>query len=190
MNVVTRTLAALALGIAAAGVAGAQELDQLNPIEDIALDMHVVVGKLEKKITQQPTQVVQAEVVSKLDKLIEELEKQCKACKGARSGRNPNRPALDSFIKAGPGGMGKLHAANQDGKKWGELPPHERDRILQSLTEGFPPHYHQILERYYKRLAEEKPASDAADAPAPKKSGERAKSAAVESKTSSGEATQ
>ena len=53
--------------------------------------------------------------------------------------------------------MGDLHAAKSGGKKWGELPPHQRDKILQSLTEGFPAHYQQILERYYKRLAEEKP---------------------------------
>jgi hypothetical protein len=38
------------------------------------------------------------------------------------------------------------------------LPPHQRDRIVQSLTEGFPAHYQKILERYYKRLAEETPA--------------------------------
>ena len=54
--------------------------------------------------------------------------------------------------------MGDMHSPKSGGKKWGELPPHQRDKILQSLTEGFPPHYQQILERYYKRLAEEKPA--------------------------------
>ena len=31
------------------------------------------------------------------------------------------------------------------------------------MNEGFPPHYQQLLERYYRRLAEEKPAGEAAD---------------------------
>ena len=59
--------------------------------------------------------------------------------------------------------MGDLLAARKEGKDWGELPPHERDRILQSMTEGFPPHYQRILERYYKRLAQETPAANDKD---------------------------
>jgi hypothetical protein len=39
------------------------------------------------------------------------------------------------------------------------------------MTEGFPPHYQQLLERYYRRLAEEKPAGEASDeAPVSKES--------------------
>ena len=63
--------------------------------------------------------------------------------------------------------MGQLHSTRQQGDKWGQLPAHERDRILQSLTEGFPPHYQNILEAYYKRLAEEKPKGDDAGAATP-----------------------
>ena len=35
------------------------------------------------------------------------------------------------------------------------------------MTEGFPPHYQRILERYYKRLAQETPVADAAEPSAP-----------------------
>jgi hypothetical protein len=35
------------------------------------------------------------------------------------------------------------------------------------MTEGFPAHYQQLLERYYRRLAEEKPASEGVDEAAP-----------------------
>src|SRR5262249_43458322 len=62
-----------------------------------------------------------------------------------------------SNIMSGPGGMGDLMSVRDQGNRWGDLPAHERDRILQSLTEGFPPHYQAILEAYYKRLATEKP---------------------------------
>jgi len=63
--------------------------------------------------------------------------------------------------------MGDLHAAQQQGKKWGELPPHERDRITQSINEGFPAHYQRILERYYRRLATEEPVQNAPTVDAP-----------------------
>ena len=39
---------------------------------------------------------------------------------------------------------------------WAKLSGRERDRILQSMSEGFPPEYRTVLERYYRRLAEEK----------------------------------
>ncbi len=74
-----------------------------------------------------------------------------------------DRPAEDSVIKSGPGGSGPLHDANRNGRGWARLPDHKRQQILQSMTEGFPPHYQQLLERYYRRLAEEKPLGEAAD---------------------------
>jgi hypothetical protein len=142
-----------------------------NPIADIAADMTVVVRDLNQLSTGKPTQETQKEIVSKLDELIAQLEKECAACKAGAKSRNPKKPLTDSIVKNGPGGQGDLHAPRNNGKKFGELPPHQRDKILQSQTEGFPSHYQQILERYYKRLAEERPAgeSEASDKPDSKK---------------------
>jgi hypothetical protein len=109
----------------------------------------------------------QKQIVSKLDRLIEELEKESEQSRGGASGANPSKPMNDSTITGGPGGIGDLHAARKTGKQWAELPPHERDRIVQSMTEGFPAHYQKILERYYKRLAEETPAGAAAEGEKP-----------------------
>jgi hypothetical protein len=131
-----------------------------NPLVDIVTDMSVVVRDLSKLRTGKPTQETQQQVVTKLDELIKRLEQQCADCRGGASGANPTRPLADSVIMGGPGGVGDLHAPSKGGKNWGELPPHQRDRILQSQTEGFPPHYQKILERYYKRLAEERPAAE------------------------------
>ncbi len=125
--------------------------------------MQVAVGQLTKLDTGKPTQTTQKQIVEKLDALIAKLEQECEACRGSRVNPNPSKPAADSTIRNGPGGMGDLHAARKEGKNWGELPPHERDRILQSMTEGFPPHYQRILERYYKRLAQENPVADAGE---------------------------
>lgn len=136
----------------------AQELSEEDPLGDIAADMAIVVRDLSKLSTGKPTQKTQKIVVEKLDALIVRLEKECAACRGGgASGANPTRPLADSVIIGGPGGIGDLHAPREGDKKWGKLPPHQRDRIRQSLTEGFPAHYRQLLERYYRRLAEEKP---------------------------------
>jgi hypothetical protein len=109
-------------------------------------------------LTDETTQQVQTDIVGRLDTLIEQLEKQRQAMGPGRSGPRPTDPAKSSVVMKGPGGSGPLHQARKEGKHWAELPPHERDRIMQSMTEGFPAHYQNILESYFKRLAEEKPA--------------------------------
>ncbi len=159
--------AAFFLGLVAVGFA--QDDATGTPLEDITHDMKVAANHLSKKTTEKPTQAAQDEAVAKLDKLIAELEKE-RSQMGNSSSPNPSRPATASNVRSGPGGMGDLHGTRNQGDRWGELPPHERDRILQSLTEGFPPHYQAILESCHKRLAVEKRAEepDAAPAPAPK----------------------
>jgi len=156
--------AAFLLGVAIS--ARAQEDATGTPLEDITHDMKVAANHLSKKTTAKPTQLSQEEAVAKLDKLIAELEKERQSM-GSGSNPNPTRPATASNVRSGPGGSGDLHGTRDQGDRWGELPPHERDRILQSLTEGFPPHYQAILEAYYKRLAVEKRAEDPDAAPPP-----------------------
>ena len=148
--------------------APAQE-EASDPIGDLALDMEQVVIDLSGMTTGEPVQGAQKQIVTKLDKLIEELEKESEQMRGGTSSANPMRPMNDSMIKGGPGGIGDLHAARKMGKQWAELPPHERERIVQSMTEGFPAHYQKILERYYKRLAEEAPVGALEDIDAPAK---------------------
>jgi hypothetical protein len=141
-----------------------EEEGGLDAIGELALAMEEVVVDLSGLHTgKNPTQEAQDAIVTKLDKLIADLEKECEACRGGSVNTNPTRPAADSTIRQGPGGIGDLHAARKNGKNWAELPPHQRDKITQSMTEGFPAHYQKILERYYKRLAEEKSAPEADD---------------------------
>lgn len=161
LSIATAIAAWLWLG---AGAARAQELSA-DPLGEIAADMDRVVIELSGAHTGKPTQAAQQQIVGKLDVLIARLEEQAAASNGGASGSNPNMPLADSQIIGGPGGIGDLHAARKNGKQWGELPPHQRDKIVQSLTEGFPAHYQKILERYYKRLAEEKPAASSEEGP-------------------------
>ena len=141
------------LSLLASGGAAA-DLDDSDPLGDISLDMQLVVEELSDLSTGEPTRETQGTIVDKLDLLIAKLEKECEACRGSGSGANPNRPLADSVIVGGPGGSGDLHAPKREGRDWGKLPEKERERILQSMEEGFPAHYQNILERYYKRLAD------------------------------------
>ena len=144
----------------------AQDDERVNPLEDVTREMKVAAGHLSKTATDKPTQKAQEDAVLKLDKLIVELEERKKR-RGNGDG-DPTIPAEESMVRKGPGGDGELRPAKMQGDRWGELPAHERDRILQSLTEGFPPHYQAVLEAYYKRLAVEKKAEEPDFVAAPK----------------------
>jgi hypothetical protein len=161
--------AAIAMGLCAFCISSAPAADEkersADPLGDIAQDMKAASRWLGKLSTDVLTQETQKDAVDKLDVLIAELEKQAQQFKAGQSSANPNKPLPDSMIKGGPGGMGKLHGPNDDGKHWADLPPHERERILQSMNDGFPAHYQNVLAQYFKRLAEEKPVK-ADDAPA------------------------
>ena len=149
------TAAALLAGLYAAAPAHAGEIK----VEDIAGKMGGVVDELGRKQTGDPVQGEQKGIVRDLDALIASLEKECENCKGGR--KKTGGPGMkESEIRQGPGDMGALVATEDGGKDWGKLSDRERDRILQSMTEGFPPEYRTVLERYYRRLAEEKSAKN------------------------------
>ncbi len=146
------------------------------PPEAIAAKMAGVTDELHRNEIGKPVQTEQTAIVRDLDALIASLEKQCENCKNGMKRNNPRKGLPDSVIRSGTGGMGTLVNPGENGKDWAKLSGRERDRILQSMTEGFPPEYRMVLERYYRRLAEEKraPATGATteakdkDADAPK----------------------
>ena len=125
--------------------------------------MVTVTDELNRKQTGQPVQTEQKVIVKELDDLIAKLEKKCADCKGNIKDNNPNEGMKDSLIRRGRGGIGDLVNPDESNKDWAKLSGRERDRILQSMSEGFPPEYRMVLERYYRRLAEEKrtPTADA-----------------------------
>jgi hypothetical protein len=138
-----------------------------NPIKPIANKMTNVVIDLGEDQTGPPVQAKQTEIVQDLDALIAELEKQCAACRNGIKKNNPTRGMADSMISGGTGGIGNLADPGDSQKDWAKLSDRERDRILQSMSEGFPPEYRTVLERYYRRLAEEKTVKPGADPDAP-----------------------
>ena len=153
--------------------------------EAIAGKMAGVTDELNRNETGKPVQTEQKAIVRDLDELIASLEKKYQGGKNGVRGYKALRPADESTIGRGPGGIGILINPADNGKDWGKLSSRERDRILQSMSEGFPPEYRTVLERYYRRLAEEKGGSKAGaaskaneaqapnDADAPKETGKK-----------------
>lgn len=97
------------------------------------------------------------DVVAKLDKMIEELEEQQKKQQqqagGAGSGSSPSSPRPDST----PGGMqgpGNVDPKNVGSKSgWGDLPPKERQEVLQQISKDLPAHFRETIEEYFRKIA-------------------------------------
>ena len=131
-----------------------------DPMRVISTDMGGIVKHLSDYQTDKPVQTKQEKVVSHLEELIKELEKQCSG--GGGSSPNPTRPLDRSRIVGGPGGQGDMIDPRQGDKQWANLPAKQREQILQSRTEGFPPGYEAILQSYYRRLSQEQVTPDGA----------------------------
>ena len=128
-------------------------LESEDPLDVITQQMTGVVDDIAALKTGQPVQHEQKEIVDSLDTINKGLEQQKS---GNGGGGNPTRPMTDSRIARGPGGIGDLKNPSLESRNFATLPPKDRDAILQSKTEGFPPGYESLLQSYYSRLAEEK----------------------------------
>lgn len=96
------------------------------------------------------------DVIAKLDKLIEELEKQQQQQQMmASSSNSPSSPAPDSTLKGGgaPGDVDQK--AQGSGEDWGDLPAKERAAAMAELAKDLPSHYRELIEEYYRKLAED-----------------------------------
>jgi hypothetical protein len=106
-------------------------------------------------------------VVKSLDKLIKKLEDQEKQRQQAAGAANlaPAKPAEVSGIGEGkgPGEVTKRNIGKKSG--WGNLPPKEREEALQQIGREFPSHYREVVEQYFRRLANE-PEGEAGEKPA------------------------
>jgi len=102
------------------------------------------------------------EVIKKLEKMIDDLEQQRQMkqqqkqqSKNAKSARQPNSPMQDSQ-RAELKGAGDVDPKN-NGKRdgWGNLPPKERQEVLQQIGRELPAHFRETVEEYFKRLAQD-----------------------------------
>ena len=94
-----------------------------GPITSISGKMTNVAGDLAKTVTGEPVQTRQKEIVKDLDDLIASLEKQCQNCKNGMVKNNPTRPATQSTIRRGTGGIGELVNPEEGHKDWAKISP-------------------------------------------------------------------
>jgi len=134
---------------------------------EVATVMDHVADRLHVGDAGAPVRERQQQVVAMLDRLIEQQQQQEQqrgaGGRQARAGQpppqqSPQAPRQESSAPEGAGSVGELHAVPpaDPGASWGRLPPAERDRILQSIRERFPSRYRQLVEQYYRALADEK----------------------------------
>jgi TolA-binding protein len=128
-----------------------------DSLDEIARMMDDVRRRLELARAGKTVRMQEEQVVAKLEKLIEELEKQQQQQQqpGNGGGSQPSAPMQDSQA-AQMRGAGEVDPKSL-GKKdeWGNLPPKERQEVLQQIGRDLPAHFRETIEEYFKRLAQD-----------------------------------
>jgi len=145
-------------------IALAQLMQQdLEGLEDDTLDhisrrMKDVRRRLDLGRGGKKVRDVEDGVIESLDKLIKKLEEQQKNQQnsgGIQDNIRSTRPAPDSMPIGGKGAgdVDKRPIGSKSG--WGDLPPREREEALQALGRDFPSNYRDIIEQYFRKMADE-----------------------------------
>jgi len=148
-----------------------------NPLLGIARSMRLVEGLIDENESGEKTQQIQAEIITDIDSLLKRAKKKCQSCASQcqsvaqrkptqqpkkskpKEGSTSSKPATMSNVKPGQGegqmpDMAEMMAVIK--QVWGELPEKERQEMLQTSVEEFLPKYADMIERYFRRLAEDR----------------------------------
>lgn len=126
------------------------------------IERHLGLGRADQKVRD-----IEDGVIASLDKLIKQLEEQAQQAQqsagqggGRSSGRaqgiKPGGAPAEQSTPAGGQGAGDVEKRNlgdEDG--WGNLPPKQREEALQQIGQDFPAHYRDVIEQYFRKLADE-----------------------------------
>jgi len=144
--------------------------DSQDPVARIAEKMRAVQTRIAQHDTSSGTQAAQRQIVSELAALLEQAQqkpgasgKQGASGRGSEQARagtgNPaTGPPRDSANRIERGSSEQAKTADTKDllrRIWGHLPDKLREQMQASLSEEFLPKYEQIIEDYYRRLAEE-----------------------------------
>jgi hypothetical protein len=135
----------------------------LSALEDESLDhiarrMRDVRRRLDYGRAGEKVQTVERGVLESLDKKIEDLEKQQQqqqqsaSSGGSSQSSKPMEDSRPAELKA-PMQVDRREIGSQSG--WGDLPPKEREQALQQIGREFPAHYRELIEDYFRELANE-----------------------------------
>jgi hypothetical protein len=126
-------------------------------LDHIARRMNDVRRRLDFGRAGTEVQMVEQGVIDSLDKLIKKVEEQQQQsqCSSAIGAQQSGKPMQDSQL---PSMRTPLQVEQRDvGSKsgWGDLPPKEREQALQQIGREFPAHYRELIEQYFRELADQ-----------------------------------
>ncbi|GAB5406658.1 MAG: hypothetical protein Aurels2KO_48890 [Aureliella sp.] len=143
-------------------ISGVKE-DSLDEISRMMRDVQrrLDLGRLGSKVREE-----EDKIVGKLSKLIKDIEEELKKQQQQSNSQSQQQngqqrpssiqPMEDSEI-AGQNGAGDVDDKDIGSRAgWGNLPPAQRQESLQRLSEELPSHYRDIIEGYFRELANEK----------------------------------
>jgi hypothetical protein len=152
-----------------------------DPLDYISREMRRAEELIPKHDRRAQAEKLHRQIVDDLARLIDQAEQQRARQQASKSqqqqqtarrqsvqqpksstgqeGQTSNTPATDSTNR-----LGRAEQARPDPElfkgllkdTWGNLPEREREQMLQSSRERFLPRYELLIERYYRRLAEER----------------------------------
>jgi hypothetical protein len=146
---------------------------EADPLTQIGRRMRQVETLIDRRDTSARTQDMQKQILRELDMLLEQTKKQCQgACQNPSSGQPKPGATANNQPKQGEQGPPKEstdklrdpketkigEAENMDQlvrEAWGHLPDKIRVQMQNVTVEQFLPKYEELIEAYYKRLAEE-----------------------------------
>ena len=133
---------------------------QDESLDHIARRMNDVRRRLDIGRAGKQVQVVEKGVIDSLDRIIKKLEdeqqQQQSSSSGGSQGSKPMQDSMLPSMKA-PMQVDQRDIGSESG--WGDLPPKEREQALQQIGREFPAHYRELIEQYFRELADESNAS-------------------------------
>lgn len=131
---------------------------KVDSLDEVARLMDDVRRRLGLGHAGQKVRKEEEDIIAKLEKMIEEMEKQQQQ-QQQQSGNGgspmPSNPMQDSQAadQKGAGNVDSKNIGKKDG--WGNLPPKDRQEVLQQIGRDLPAHFRETIEEYFKRLAQD-----------------------------------
>lgn len=134
---------------------------ETDSLDEIARMMDDVRRRLALARAGKTVRDEEDEIIKKLEKMIDDLEQQRQQQQrqrqqaANRGGKRPDNPMQDSRRAElkGPGEVDPKNTGKRD--NWGNLPPKERQEVLQQIGRELPAHFRETIEEYFKRLAQD-----------------------------------
>ncbi len=148
---------------------------QINAdLQDVLKGMSTSARRLKLANAGVKTQVVQKRIITRLDQLIKMAEQSQGKSSGRQKQKSQQQQSMSMQQSQGPnnspmtpsqaakkssipsGGVmnpGDLKAFNSNKRQWGNLPPRERNMILNALRHQTLPQYKSLVRQYYESLA-------------------------------------